>query len=572
MGTLSRVKHWWDARRRRATIPATGDSAVTAAVSQADPADDAALVARTDDLNRNADTYWQGAAQDPSWRRHVLNKPFSTFEGAPAQVYRLGLVLAELHAGPGHVVLDFGAGSCWLSSCLNRQGVATIAVDVSAAALELGRELFSMDQRHRPEAEPRFLQYDGHRLPLADQSVDRIVAFDALHHVPNLDEVLAELARVLRVGGRAVLAEPGQGHSHSEESLREMERYDVLENDLDIADLERRALNAGFTGMQLKPYADPEALIVSVEHYKRLMAGDVGAFPMAIFAQSLRQVLIAVLSKGDEIVDSHRPRLMRADIRRVGGDGPVRGKGGASVPISLQIRNAGDTLWRHEMTAVGGYVTVSGHILGDDGRPVTSGFFRTTLPRSVPPGDEIQLTVDLPLPTLESGRCRVRIDLANEQVAWFSELGSDTLDLDVELDAAAEAGGSHGLAARIDGLPSGDLSARPGDAVAFSVRIENVGMSAWPTAVAPTPGAVSLGAHLLDMSGRVLDADYVHLPLPHDVPPGGRCEMRCVGRAPLEPGRYRIQLDLVLETICWFGSHGSETPEVGLVVLATDEG
>ncbi|HSF02629.1 MAG TPA: class I SAM-dependent methyltransferase, partial [Solirubrobacterales bacterium] len=79
-------------------------------------------------------------------------------------------MMAELRLGPGLDVLDFGAGSCWLSSCLNRLGCRTVAVDVSEAALELGQELFALDGRHRGDLEPRFLAYDGHRLPLPDRS------------------------------------------------------------------------------------------------------------------------------------------------------------------------------------------------------------------------------------------------------------------------------------------------------------------------------------------------------------------------------------------------------------------
>src|SRR5712664_1077271 len=194
---------------------------------------EAELLARADAFNRAAEVYWKDVLAEPSARRHVLNKPFGNVTDAPGMIYRLGLLLSELRLGLGQTVLDFGAGSGWLSSCLNRLGCQTIAVDVSPTALELGRELFRLDPRHRPELEPRFLPYDGHRLPLPDASVDRIACFDAFHHVPNQDEVLGEFERVLRPGGRAVLAEPGEGHSHSELSAFETDRCGVLENELD---------------------------------------------------------------------------------------------------------------------------------------------------------------------------------------------------------------------------------------------------------------------------------------------------------------------------------------------------
>ena len=49
---------------------------------------------------------------------------------------------------------------------------------------------------------------DAHQLPLEDDSVDNVVMVDVLHHLPRPLHGLTELARVLRPGGRIVLAEP----------------------------------------------------------------------------------------------------------------------------------------------------------------------------------------------------------------------------------------------------------------------------------------------------------------------------------------------------------------------------
>jgi SAM-dependent methyltransferase len=45
-------------------------------------------------------------------------------------------------------------------------------------------------------------------LPLATASVDLLVSLSLLEHVRTLDEAAAEIARVLRPGGRAVLGYP----------------------------------------------------------------------------------------------------------------------------------------------------------------------------------------------------------------------------------------------------------------------------------------------------------------------------------------------------------------------------
>ena len=61
------------------------------------------------------------------------------------------------------------------------------------------------------DLKPEFLLYDGHRIPLPDAHVDKIVIYDAFHHVPNQAEILREMARVLKVGRRGRDVRAGRG-------------------------------------------------------------------------------------------------------------------------------------------------------------------------------------------------------------------------------------------------------------------------------------------------------------------------------------------------------------------------
>jgi SAM-dependent methyltransferase len=398
------------------------------------PFGEAELLARTEEFNRSAEAYWQVVDADPAARASALDKPFTTVQDASSILYRLGMVLGELRLGPGQTVLDLGAGACWLSASLNRLGCRTISLDVSPTALKLGRETFRLDPRQRPELDPQFLVYDGHRLPLPDESVDRVVCFDAFHHFPNPDEILAEIFRVLRTGGRAVFAEPGKGHFHTGQARFETRRFHVLENELDLRDLAAAASRLGFSEFLVKPYPDAVAISLSAEEYFRLMDGADRFFPIDGLRRSLRDFHVFVLAKGREVFDSRNPSVLRAEITISRSSRIVRGAPGASVGLPLTVRNAGDTLWRHEEAPAGGYVRLGGHLLSDSGEPADWDFFRAPLPCPVPAGRTVSFEAHFRLPD-HTGRHLLRLDLVDEGVAWFEQHGSPTTELELLVDS-----------------------------------------------------------------------------------------------------------------------------------------
>src|SRR5213075_419536 len=98
---------------------------------------------------------------------------------------------------------------------------------------------------------PQFLVFDGQHLDLPDASVERVLCLDAFHHVPNPDQVLAELGRVLEPGGIAGFAEPGPEHSRTPQSQYEMKTFGVIENDVDMKAVWEAAHRAGFTDLKV---------------------------------------------------------------------------------------------------------------------------------------------------------------------------------------------------------------------------------------------------------------------------------------------------------------------------------
>jgi SAM-dependent methyltransferase len=100
-------------------------------------------------------------------------------------------------APPGRA-LDAACGTGRHAAYLRRCGHEVVAVDASPAMLDKARARL-------PEADCRL--GDLTSLPLASASVDLAVCALALSHLPDLIPPLAELARVVRPGGRVIVSD-----------------------------------------------------------------------------------------------------------------------------------------------------------------------------------------------------------------------------------------------------------------------------------------------------------------------------------------------------------------------------
>lgn len=100
----------------------------------------------------------------------------------------------------GRRVLEIGCGSAPCARWLARKGADVVAMDLSAGMLGHAAEL------NRSTGIPvPLLQADAGALPLADASTDVVCsAFGGLPFVADAGAVLAEVARVLKPGGRFV--------------------------------------------------------------------------------------------------------------------------------------------------------------------------------------------------------------------------------------------------------------------------------------------------------------------------------------------------------------------------------
>ncbi|KQR16037.1 class I SAM-dependent methyltransferase [Cellulomonas sp. Leaf334] len=102
----------------------------------------------------------------------------------------------------GRRVLEVGAGAAQCARWLVGEGVDVVATDVSGGMLAAGARYDAAVGHKTP-----LVQADARVLPFADDTFDvAFTAFGALPFVPDADRVHAEVARVLRPGGRWVFA------------------------------------------------------------------------------------------------------------------------------------------------------------------------------------------------------------------------------------------------------------------------------------------------------------------------------------------------------------------------------
>ena len=102
---------------------------------------------------------------------------------------------------PGQSVLEVGVGT-GLNLELYPRGVRVVGVDISLPML---REALERQQQRPPVADVRFARMDALRLAFADDAFDVVYAPYVVTVVPRPRQVVAEMARVCRPGGRVVL-------------------------------------------------------------------------------------------------------------------------------------------------------------------------------------------------------------------------------------------------------------------------------------------------------------------------------------------------------------------------------
>ncbi len=155
----------------------------------------------------------------------------------------------------GSRVVDLGSGRTWASRFLSTVGRAreVVAVDVLTRkylGLETADVYFEQDGVHFER-----VRGDAHGLPLADGWADAVVGVAAVHHSGRIDDLFAEVRRVLRPGGVfAMVSEPVKKASIPDRQPQNEETaHGINEHMYSLAEYTGALRRAGFRYRLLSP-------------------------------------------------------------------------------------------------------------------------------------------------------------------------------------------------------------------------------------------------------------------------------------------------------------------------------
>lgn len=122
------------------------------------------------------------------------------------------------------VVLDIASGSGYGTKILAEEAKKVYGVDVNQVSVNYA-------QKHYGAKNIEYLQGDGEKIPLEDNSIDVAITFETIEHIENYKQFLAEIKRVLKDDGVAIISTPNDlefaegNHFH----LHEFEYNELME-------------------------------------------------------------------------------------------------------------------------------------------------------------------------------------------------------------------------------------------------------------------------------------------------------------------------------------------------------
>lgn len=152
---------------------------------------------------------------DPSFGHHIWYEHWHRYHWASRLAH-------------GKVVADVACGEGYGSDLLAGAARQTVGIDAHRVTLEAARRKYGRESL-------AFIHGDARALPLGDDSIDLLVSFETLEHLAQQERMIAEIARVTRPDGLAIISTPDrelyspEGVTHNEHHVSELSASEFQE-------------------------------------------------------------------------------------------------------------------------------------------------------------------------------------------------------------------------------------------------------------------------------------------------------------------------------------------------------
>jgi hypothetical protein len=199
-----------------------------------------------------------------------------------------------------------------------------------------------------------------------------------------------------------------------------------------------------------------------------------------------------------------------------------------TIAVPVKIENMSNFDWGSNVNLSYHWYDASGNLVAWDGlRTQLAGTARTQI---------AAINAQIGVPSTP-GTYKLRYDIVQEGVAWFSSQGMQTPVKDVSV-----------VVPPLSALYSAPdtVNGTINTMITVPVTITNAGTATWQ------PGAFNAAYHLYVPSGALFVWDGVRTGLPAAVAPGQAVTLGLIVKMPAGPGTYLLRFDVVQEGVAWF--------------------
>jgi len=219
-------------------------------------------IATGDAYKEQVQNQWNSNPVGPQYAK--VHRPHTLEWYQEIEAHRYGvygpwmLDVMEFDRHRGEQLLEIGAGIGTDLSQFARNGAVVTDLDLSAGHMAHAKENFALRG-----LQARFVHHDAERLPFDDDTFDVVYSNGVLHHTPNTRSVVAEIKRVLKPGGKAIIMMYAEDSLHywlkllwrmglDERRLLRQSMHDIMSETVEITANDAKPLVKVYTRRRLR--------------------------------------------------------------------------------------------------------------------------------------------------------------------------------------------------------------------------------------------------------------------------------------------------------------------------------